>query len=366
VQGAWPAVAPNGDVFVGWVKTGSTMTIEIARSTDGGASFSTVTSPAAGKEIPSNAAASSACFRSALKGNIRYLPSPQVVVGPDGVLHTVYSYNPAGADECDAFYRRSTDSGATWGPEIRLHDDTSTSDQFFPTLSVGQTNVVSATWYDRRLDPNNLLVDHYQSFSFDGGLTWEANQRLSDVSTPIYLDPNLATCYHGDYDTHIQTATHAVTQWADDRNMLGGHNDPDVHSDPLPVSTDFLVTVDDRVLEVCSPNNAQTGVNVLQFLGFDEPVTLSSSGVPTGATATFVPNPITPPGTATMTVSGTGGTTPGSSEITITGISTPSAFEHDTSVRLEIYGAAPGRPPATASRLRPMRRSRPSCSTSRV
>jgi hypothetical protein len=43
-----------------------------------------------------------------------------------------------------------------------------------------------------------------------------------------------------------------------------------------------------------------------------------------------------------MTVSGTGGTTPGSSEITITGISTPSAFEHDTSVRLEIYGAAPG------------------------
>ena len=32
----------------------------------------------------------------------------------------------------------------------RLHDHTSTSDQFFPTLSVGSANIVSVTWYDRR------------------------------------------------------------------------------------------------------------------------------------------------------------------------------------------------------------------------
>jgi hypothetical protein len=115
VQGAWPAVAPNGDVFVGWVKFNSgSVTMEIARSSNGGVSYSMVTSPAANVAQPQDAGATSNCGRAALKGNIRYLPSPQVVVGSDGVLHTVYSYSPGGGDASDVFYRRSTDSGATW------------------------------------------------------------------------------------------------------------------------------------------------------------------------------------------------------------------------------------------------------------
>ena len=343
VQGAWPAVAPNGDIFVGWVRTGGgAATIEIARSTDGGVSYSAVTSPSANKTFPQNATASGNCGRAALKGNIRYLPSPQLVVGPDGVLHTVYSYGPGGGDDCDSFYRRSTDGGATWGPEIRLHDDTSTSDQFFPTLSVGAGNIVSATWYDRRLDPNNLLIDHFQAFSFDGGVTWEPSQRISDVSSPVYLDPNLATCYHGDYDTHVQTPTHAVTQWADDRNMANGHNDPDVFSDPIPVSTDFLLTADPPALSVCSPDDAVSTINVLQFLGFTEAVTLAATGVPAGATAGFSLNPVVPGTSSVMTVSGTGGVATGSYAITVTGTSSPSSFVHDGVVRIDLFSAAPG------------------------
>ena len=343
VQGAWPAVAPNGDVFVGWVKfNGDDVTMEFTRSTDGGVSYSAITSPAAGKARPQNAAATGSCFRAALKGNIRYLPSPQVVVGSDGVLHTVYSYSPGGGDDCDSFYRQSTDSGATWGPEVRLHDDATTTDQFFPTLSVGEGNIVSATWYDRRLDPNNLLVDTYQAFSFDGGVTWEPSQRISDVSSPIYLDPNLANCYHGDYDTHIQTPSHAVTQWSDDRNMANGHNDPDVFSDPIPVSTDFLLTAAPSALSVCSPNDGVATINVLQFLGFTEPVTLDGTDVPTGGTAGFVPNPVVPGGSSVLTISGTGGVVPGSYSITVTGTSAPSAIVHDTVVNLDLFTAAPG------------------------
>ena len=343
VQGAWPAVAPNGDVFVGWVKfSGGSVTMEIARSTDGGVSYSMVTSPAASVLRPQNTGATGNCGRAALNGNIRYLPSPQLVVGSDGVLHSVYSYSPGGGDDCDSFYRQSADSGATWGPEIRLHDDVSTSDQFFPTLSVGASNTVSATWYDRRLDSANLLIDYYQAFSFDGGLTWQPSQRISDVSTPVYLDPNLAACYHGDYDTHIQTETHAVTQWSDDRNLMNSHNDPDVFSDPIPISTDFLLTADPRVLEVCSPDDGVASIDVLQFLGFTEPVTFSAGGVPAGASASFAPNPVVPPGTSDLTISGTGGVAPGSYEITVTGTSAPSAFVHDTAVTLNLFSAAPG------------------------
>lgn len=52
----------------------------------------------------------------------------------------VYVYDPDGlnvGDVINTYYRRSTDSGATWGPEIQLNDDGTLTDQFFPTVSVG-------------------------------------------------------------------------------------------------------------------------------------------------------------------------------------------------------------------------------------
>jgi hypothetical protein len=346
VQGAWPVVAPNGDVFIGWVTFAGgsfgTVTIDVARSTDGGTSYATVTPPAVGKSRPANESATNSCGRSALNGNIRYLPSPQLAVGADGVLHVVYSYSPNADDDCDSFYRRSTDNGSSWGPEVRLHDDATTSDQFFPTLSVGEGNIVSATWYDRRLDPANLLLDHFQAFSYDGGVTWQPSQRISDVSTPIRLDPGLATCYHGDYDTHVQTATHAVAQWSDDRNIVNGHNDADVFAEPIPVSTDFLLTASPGEISVCAPDNGVVTVDVLQFLGFAEPVTLAATGVPAGASAGFVPNPVAPPGTSTLTIGGTAGAAPGSYEISIVGTSSPSNIVHQADITLHLYNANPG------------------------
>jgi hypothetical protein len=51
---------------------------------------------------------------------------------------------------------------------------------------------------------------------------------VSDVQSPIYLDPNLATCCHGDYDQQVQDDDGRVyLQWSDDRNSQDGHADPD-------------------------------------------------------------------------------------------------------------------------------------------
>jgi hypothetical protein len=236
VQGAWPTVAPNGDLYVGWVRwetyPDGPIDIEIVRSTDGGASFSQVTRPLTGAVNPRDATATYGCYRPALNGNIRYIPSPQLAVGPDGVLHVVYSYDPDGydtGDVVDVFYRRSTDNGATWSPEIRLNDDATQTDQWFPTLSVGPTNKVIATWYDRRLDTSeNYMFDYYGCLSGDGGVTWGSNIRISDVSSPVYIDYYLADCYHGDYDQQVQDEDNAYILWSDDRNVQDGHNDPDI------------------------------------------------------------------------------------------------------------------------------------------
>lgn len=357
VQGAWPTVAPNGDVFIGWLAwIGSgfpdgDVEIQISRSTDGGATFSPLTPPVTGQDNPRDGVATANCGRPALNGNIRYLPSPQLAVGTDGALHVVYSYDPDGfgaGDVVDVFYRRSTDKGATWDPEVRINDDATTNDQYFPTLSVSPTNIVSVAWYDRRLDGSNFLQDYYHRFSFDGGSTFEPSVRLSDVSTPIYLDPSLAACYHGDYDQNIQTEIAALMQWSDDRNIFDGHNDPDTFLDQQPVSTDFLLIAKPTPLEVCSLGDGVDGmysINVLQFQGFTEPVTLSAAEVTehSGLSFSFSDNPVTPPSSSTLTVSNIPAVN-ATFDITVTGTSAPSAIVHDTDVVLKVFNGIPATP----------------------
>jgi PKD repeat protein/subtilisin family serine protease len=234
VQGAWPVVAPNGDVYVAWVRwlSSDIMSMEVVRSTNGGTSFSFVTNPASNVTVPRDAVATSACGRAALNGNIRYLPSPQIAAGPDGCIHVVYPYDPDGynvGDVVNSYYRRSCDNGATWGPEILLNDDGGLTDQFFPALTVNENNVVAASWYDRRLDPgSNWYFDRYMAVSYDGGITWEANERVSDVSSPVYIDPSMSMCYHGDYDQMASDASSIYVLWSDDRVFFNGHYDPDL------------------------------------------------------------------------------------------------------------------------------------------
>jgi hypothetical protein len=57
---------------------------------------------------------------------------------------------------------------------------------------------------------------------------------VSDVSSPVVLDPNLATCYHGDYDTSTSDLTRLYIHWSDDR---GGT--PDVWLDTELVGVDL-------------------------------------------------------------------------------------------------------------------------------
>ncbi len=73
----------------------------------------------------------------------------------------------------------------------------------------------------------------------------------------------------------------------------------------------FGLSVDPWSQDICAPANAVYDIEVLQFLGFDEPVTLSVTGNPPGTTASFSTNPVIPPGTTTLTISNTSGGTPG-------------------------------------------------------
>jgi hypothetical protein len=245
-QGMFPAIAPNGDVYFALLdRSGTTRTEWIYKSTDGGSSFVRAANIAANLKPPLDAASTSACGRDALKGEIRNLPSPQIAVSPEAaapagyVIHAVYPYDSdgTGPDASNVFYRRSLDGAVTWSAEVKLNDDATDADQFFPSLGLSPSGELGVSWYDRRLDPNNLSFDRYFVHSPDAGLTWGPNERLSDVSSPVAETlPNfdgLAACYHGDYDLVAATdeAFHVV--WSDDRRTTGSGPNPDVYYDKV-------------------------------------------------------------------------------------------------------------------------------------
>ncbi len=243
VNGAWPAVDPvTGDIYIAWTHwdtySDGPIDVEMARSSDGGVTWNPLANPMSDEVNPRDATATTTCGRPALNGDIRYYPYPQIAVDHNSNLHVTYSYDPDGynsGDVVNTYYRRSIDQGATWETEIRVNNDWTWSDQFFPALAVGETGVVGVFWYDRRLDLANVMYDRYMALSLDGGVTFGANQRVSDESSPVVLDPSLATCYHGDYDGAAAGGGYFYTVWGDDRR-----GDADVWSDTEPYFRDNL------------------------------------------------------------------------------------------------------------------------------
>lgn len=247
-QGMWPAVAPNGDVYFALVDLALTQeglqNQWIYLSINGGNTWVKMTDIGSNQRRPENLTASENCSRQALNGDIRNLSSPQIAIQPDPagparyVIHAVYAYDSdgTGPDESNVFYRRSTNGALTWSAEIMLNADGTTTDQWFPAIAVNSNGVVMASWYDRRLDPNNMNFDRYAGISTDAGLTWGPNIRISDVSSSVaQVNPNFDTlvrdCYHGDYDQVAIDATKAHILWSDDRRITDTGPNPDIYYD---------------------------------------------------------------------------------------------------------------------------------------
>lgn len=255
-EGMYPAVAPNGDVYMAVLRQaeelGGLQDQLIYRSTDGGLSWTQKADIGNDQLRPEDVEATGACAgRQALNGFIRYLSSPQIAITashstPTGyVIHAVYSYDSdgTGPDHSNVFYRQSADGANSWSDEVKLNDDETATDQFFPTIAAGDNGAIAASWYDRRLDPvNNIAFDRFLTVSTDGGRSWHPNVRLSDVTSPLAQTlPNpegLANCYHGDYDQMALVGNVVHVIWSDDRRVTEpfGPN-PDIYYHQLHIDS---------------------------------------------------------------------------------------------------------------------------------
>ena len=162
--------------------------------------------------------------------------------------------------------------------------------------------------------------------SLDGGVTYPtqlADDVANDGSEPINV-PNVAST----------TARIMVI------NSGGTFFDVSDNNFEITMATfDFTLATSPTLVNVCQPTDGVFNINVGEIGGFVDPVTLSVTGVPAGATSSFTTNPVTPVGTSDLVISNTGSTATGIYTLVITG--TSSSGSKTNTVTLSIAGGTP-------------------------
>ncbi len=186
-----PLVTSNGDVHVFWQgyaldsseNCTGTMTIKHVVSSDGGQSFS-----------HEDTVLSVSGYTTADGGIATYsqpVADADITGGPfDGNAYITFTNTgPEDAGNGDVDFVRSTDNCVTWSERITINDDANSGaiDNFHPWLIVNQEGVIVVVFYDQRFDaPSYYRFDMLAAYSFDGGLTFTSNHRISEVSSAPY------------------------------------------------------------------------------------------------------------------------------------------------------------------------------------
>ena len=131
-----------------------------------------------------------------------------------------------GRDARDVFSAHS-DDGSSWSEPVMVSDAAARYGEFLPEIQVAADGMPCVTWFDWRDDGCGGRSYQYIARSSDGGATWEASQRFSDVQnnwTSISLNGDLATDM-GSHGRLCADARYLRPSWTDGR---GGN--PDVYT----------------------------------------------------------------------------------------------------------------------------------------
>lgn len=255
----WPnvAVGAEGEVYVSWGSYAHGG-LKFARSTDGGQTFTEEQFLRSMRFVGANVNPDLLIFSYGVMAT-------DVTDGLHrGRLYMVYTDALPDYSETDIFFMYSDDHGDNWTTPVRLNDDDVpyAADQFHPWLTVDERGRVWAAFYDRRNDPDNLLMDVYFTVSIDGGETWRANQRITSVSCDPgagSLDAGLIGEYIGWHACHDK----ALAVWTDTR--LGNQDIFTTVIDSLFIddaADEILPVVPRRLSLAAYPNPTNSRVNL--------------------------------------------------------------------------------------------------------
>lgn len=172
VEGAVPAVGPNGEIYVAWSGPAG---IVFDRSMDQGETW--LEEDIFIDEHPGGWAYD---IPGIMRCNGMPVTACDISGGAwHGTIYVNWSDQRNGEDDTDVWLSRSTDGGNTWSLPIRINNDPPGKHQFFTWMTVDQaTGFLYFVFYDRR-NYTNDLTDVYLAVSRDGGESFR-NFRISE------------------------------------------------------------------------------------------------------------------------------------------------------------------------------------------
>ncbi len=233
ISGSDPVVGPDGTLYVFYAdftsRTGP-LSIKFVKSQDGGDTFTAPADVASSLPSPGRFRLKNADpnFGTIPGRGFRSNSFPSAGVDHDGIVSVVWVDFPDGSckvdgtgrppcTNADVRYSRSTNGGVSFSAPVKISDDNTSTDQFFPWITIESDGALDIVFGDKRLDPNNVRYDVFVTVSDDGGETFLANVRVTTASS----NPGLAT-FIGDYFNVAGGDDLAVAVW-DDRRL--GNND---------------------------------------------------------------------------------------------------------------------------------------------
>jgi hypothetical protein len=247
-NGAYVTVGPDHAVYVFWLEqvngTNTHNLIMMAKSTDQGVTFgapiivATLATTKPGGDLG----------LIGLNGRpFRTNAFPQAVVNPTNPKDIYLVFDDAGTkpgDKADIYFMQSSDGGSTWSARIRVNNDSTTNDQWEPSLAVTPDGThLGVFWYDRRSDPKDFLINRFGAIADlrqGGAVTFPTNFAYNQVAFPPVngLDPVASPTYMSDYDQTTADNQFFYSAWGDNRLPSTAHpgNQADVRFAKIPVN----------------------------------------------------------------------------------------------------------------------------------
>ena len=242
MEGAVPAVGPNGEVYIGWSGPEG---LYFDRSFDGGVTW--------GKDKIITSTPEGWAFDISGISRCNGLPITACDISNSPHKGTVYiNWIDHRNGDPDVFIIKSTDKGVNWSQPIRVNNDAigNGKAQFFTWMSVDpKTGEIAIVFYDRR-NRDGDSTDVYLAQSSDGGATFTNTCISKEPFVPtrnvFFGDYNGISSYNGRirpvwtrlHDFELNTYTALIDPMTSVDQPLPENLRFDLTSSPNPVSAD--------------------------------------------------------------------------------------------------------------------------------
>jgi hypothetical protein len=221
-----------GEVFAFWPSVGA-QTLLMAKSTNGGTSFDALGA------APTQISTTNGSFLIDIpaqdsRGCLLYISGGAYKTAGLDMVYACWA-DLAGGMGCNSlgdepgsnvnstcktriWFAVSNNGGSSWQAPVKINDQTSLNDQFFPRLAVDETNGnLMVVYYDTVNDPNRLKTDVWMQCSTDNGLTWTTAVKITSAETDEATANEDVGNQYGDYIGLTGYAGNYFASWTDRR-----------------------------------------------------------------------------------------------------------------------------------------------------